>query len=231
MSQSMTMAIAIDRLYAVFKPLSYRKRNHRRYAAICFVIALLSGGVILVMSVAGVDFSKKPSRCGWTSGGVQQTSIDIFVISNALIGPIVAAIYAAVVYKERKWHVHAVGVRGDASTTSFLAAQAKMTATLTRLVVIYCILVAIPLTTFEFWRLLNVFSDFTGNVLSPLRNVLMSLNSAINVVVYARSSSSLRPFLLNLLTCERGVNGGDLDRGHDGVTQTRHSIATVRITR
>uniref|UniRef100_A0A914V918 G-protein coupled receptors family 1 profile domain-containing protein n=1 Tax=Plectus sambesii TaxID=2011161 RepID=A0A914V918_9BILA len=202
MSQVMTMAVAIDRLLAVSSPLTYRKSNHRLYAAVSFLIALLSGGVILLMSVVGFDFNKQPSRCSWTSG-VHTISVNIFVGSNALAGPIVAVIYAVVVYKQRKWNTQNVAGRMDQSTKKFLANQAKMTSILTKLVIIYCTLVAVPLTTMELWTILDISPVFTSNVLSPLRNIAMSLNSAVNVLVYAHSSSNLRPFLLRLLCGKR----------------------------
>jgi hypothetical protein len=66
MSQAMTMSIAIDRLRAVTSPFAYRSMNHRRYAAFSFVIAILCGCVILLLSTVGNDFNKQPSRCTWS---------------------------------------------------------------------------------------------------------------------------------------------------------------------
>jgi hypothetical protein len=66
MSQAMTMSIAIDRFRAVTSPFAYRAKNHRRYAAISFAIAILCGCVILLLSTIGNDFSNQPSLCTWS---------------------------------------------------------------------------------------------------------------------------------------------------------------------
>jgi hypothetical protein len=63
MSQAMTMSIAIDRLMAVTNPFSYRTKNHRRYAAISFFIAILCGCTVFLVSTVGIDFSTQPSFC------------------------------------------------------------------------------------------------------------------------------------------------------------------------
>jgi hypothetical protein len=66
--------------------------------------------------------------------------------------------------------------------------------------------IAVPLTVMELYSVLNISPDFFITFISPFRNVLMSLNSAVNVLVYIHSSSNFRPYLLNLLTC--GKKGG-----------------------
>uniref|UniRef100_A0A914WQ58 G-protein coupled receptors family 1 profile domain-containing protein n=1 Tax=Plectus sambesii TaxID=2011161 RepID=A0A914WQ58_9BILA len=207
MSQAMTMAIAIDRLFAVSNPFAYRVMNHRRYAKISFAISIFCGCIVLVLSTAGVDFGTPPSRCQWSTS-VQPISLNIYVTGNALVGPIVAVIYATVIYKQRKWNKHTSAGKGDAAIKKFLDAQAKMTTMLTRLVVVYCILVAAPLTIFEFWTVSKISPEFTSAFISPMRNIMVSFNSAVNVVVYAHSSSNIRPFLINLLTCgKKGALG------------------------
>ena len=63
--------------------------------------------------------------------------------------------------------------------------------------------IAVPLTVMELYSVLKISPAFFITFISPFRNVLMSLNSAVNVLVYVHSSSNFRPYILDLLTCGR----------------------------
>jgi uncharacterized membrane protein YjgN (DUF898 family) len=79
----------------------------------------------------------------FSAAGVTKTSVNIFILCNVLNGPTVAAIYAMVIYKQRKWQrQNATAGQVDASTKKFLAAQARITVMLTKLVIVYCVLVS-----------------------------------------------------------------------------------------
>jgi hypothetical protein len=66
MSQTVTMAIAIDWFRAVSNPFVYRSVNHRQFACVAFGISIMAGFFVIGLSVIRVDFSTQPSRCNWS---------------------------------------------------------------------------------------------------------------------------------------------------------------------
>jgi hypothetical protein len=70
MSQTVTMAIAIDRLWAVTNPFGYRAKDHLMFAQVAFGISIVAGFLCIVLSVIGVDFSTPPPRCNWCKSGI-----------------------------------------------------------------------------------------------------------------------------------------------------------------
>lgn len=69
--------------------------------------------------------------------------MNIYITGNALVGPVVAVLYATMIYKQRKWSRRQTLLgKADASIKKYLSLQAKITAMLTKLVIVYCILVS-----------------------------------------------------------------------------------------
>jgi hypothetical protein len=66
MSHIIVASIAIDRFRAMSRPFSYSSINHRKYAKCAFLVALLAGFIILLLSFMGNDYSDEPSRCSWS---------------------------------------------------------------------------------------------------------------------------------------------------------------------
>lgn len=77
----------------------------------------------------------------------------------------------------------------------------KVTKLITSLVVLYLVLMVFPQIMFYIFVTFNIYPAFTYAVLTTYTNISWGLNSIVNVVVYARSSSALKPFLFQLLTC------------------------------
>ena len=67
--------------------------------------------------------------------------------------------------------------------------------------------VALPLTTlfFAFTFEHEALSALTNAYISPIAYLGMSFNSSVNVIIYARSSSNLRPFITQILKCRSQV--------------------------
>jgi hypothetical protein len=111
-------------------------------------------------------------------------------------------------YKQRKWNQkiaqrinqHTVG---HSTVPTPHEKQAKMTKLLTVLVGVYCLLVAVPATVLFLAITFQISPNFTNTYLPSVVNVLMSLNSSVNLLVYVHTSSILRPFLLRMLTLNK----------------------------
>jgi hypothetical protein len=107
-----------------------------------------------------------------------------------LAGPIVAGIYATVIYNQRKWlrRNTLVAGRTDESTKNFLAAQTKTTIMLTKLVIVYCLLVSrIHIIRFLFIRVKSLLFETVSSMASgPRCNIF--LNETRNRKIDARKT-------------------------------------------
>uniref|UniRef100_A0A914VYP2 G-protein coupled receptors family 1 profile domain-containing protein n=1 Tax=Plectus sambesii TaxID=2011161 RepID=A0A914VYP2_9BILA len=136
MSQIITIAIALDRLMAMSWPFLYSARNHRSFAQGAFLFALFTGIVFIGLSLVGIDFTERSDRCTWLRA-VSPLCGDIFLLFNAIVGPLVAALYGMAMYNKKKWATKHVG-----SEISVLAhdVQLKVNKLLTKIMCVYFIL-------------------------------------------------------------------------------------------
>jgi hypothetical protein len=136
-----------------------------------------------------------------SASAVAPVSNLIFLVFNATIGPIIALIYLFAVRKNKKFRKNLVG---DLTSAVVARSQGKTTKMLTILLAVYCVLVALPLTglflAITFKSVIS--SQVTYGIISPLAYLGMSLNSSINVIIYAQSSSNLRPHMAKVLRCK-----------------------------
>jgi hypothetical protein len=58
MNQLCTLFLAIDRLYALFRPFAYRTKNHLKVAQTVIVISLLWGVFDIAINALGRDFNE-----------------------------------------------------------------------------------------------------------------------------------------------------------------------------
>ncbi len=203
MSQVTTFAIAVDRLHAVFAPLSYYQKDHRSYAINCAWATLCYALIPTLLLFVGLDLESKPPRCNVSSICTRAFNIywSVFSIGIAVV---IFASYGVVLVLTKRWLKHVADQQSVFAQR--VKAQAKLTRTISFIIFFYLLLWFAPNIAFNIGVWLHV-SPLIQGMLGPFVPLGVGLNSGVNVFIYALIHKDFQECTLKLL--KFGMNPGN----------------------
>ncbi len=186
-SQMMIGWVAVDRCFAILKPMKYRVANHFKFAVYCSLFTFLYCVISLCLMFIGVELEAKPVVC---NAGASWTVAFRFywMVFNWIVGASLTAVSLIALLILR------VKVRAVGKSTK---QQASVRKTISIVWAVYILSYALPNGIYSFAALAGFGGSTLGRV-GPYIGIGAGISSSANVFIYYLKMKEFRVCLAKL---------------------------------
>ncbi len=200
-SQLLMGCVAIDRCFAILKPMEYRMSNHFKFALYCSLFTFVFCVISLSLMFIGVELDAKPAVCNALVSSTAAFRI-YWIIFNWFMGASLTTFSMISLYILRG-KVRAVGNSTTAAANQ-LRKQASATKTISIVWAVYILSYALPNGIYSFGALTGFGGPILGRV-GPYIGLLALISSSANVFIYSLKMKEFRVCLAKLFRHQNAV--------------------------